>query len=238
MHGTTATLRIGEPLRAAPQATGKPAMRLIFLPLICLGLLSACGKDAAPVAPLEAGALAPAPPALKGNIASIEPSVPGLDALKAEKAARRAAGEIPPGHPQVGGAQNPAAAHPAVPAQPSPPIEPVAKADHTIAEVRAQRKALAGKAFEVRGRVVKVNTAIMGKTWLHLRDGSGEGELTVTTAAAATRGDLVTVRGKLAIDRDIGSGYKFDILLEDAAVTVEEPASAAPAAAPAVAPAH
>ncbi len=104
----------------------------------------------------------------------------------------------------------------------------VAKAEgaegRTIAELYAQRAALAGKPVAVRGKVVKVNLGIMGKNWLHLRDGSGTAEgknhdLTVTTQDAVAKGDVVLVKGTLAVARDFGSGYTYDLLVEEAKVT-------------------
>ena len=64
----------------------------------------------------------------------------------------------------------------------------------------------------------------MGKNWVHVQDGtggSGTNDLTVTTNATAAVGDTVLVRGKLGADKDFGFGYKYDILIEDAALTVE-----------------
>jgi hypothetical protein len=57
-----------------------------------------------------------------------------------------------------------------------------------------------------------------------VRDGRGaEGgdDLVVTTTDTAAIGDTVLVRGKLAADRDLGSGYRFELMIEDAAITVE-----------------
>jgi hypothetical protein len=71
---------------------------------------------------------------------------------------------------------------------------------------------------------VKYNAQIMGKNWLHVRDGSGtEGtnDLTITTAGTAKVGDLVLVTGTLAADRNFGSGYKYALIVEDAKVVVE-----------------
>jgi hypothetical protein len=76
----------------------------------------------------------------------------------------------------------------------------------------------------VRGRVVKFNAMIMGKNWLHVRDGSGAdgtNDLTVTTATKARVGDLVLVTGVLKTDRDFGGGYKYSLIVEDATVVVE-----------------
>lgn len=104
----------------------------------------------------------------------------------------------------------------------------VAKAEgpegRTVAEVFAQRAALKGKAVAVRGKIVKFNEKIMGKNWLHLRDGSGtadgkDNDLTVTTGDTVAKGDVVLVRGVLSVDRDFGGGYTYRVVLEDAKVT-------------------
>ena len=94
----------------------------------------------------------------------------------------------------------------------------------TVAEVWAQRDALKGKAVAVRGKVVKYNSGIMGKNWIHLRDGSGtpegkDNDLTVTTNDAVAKGDVVVVRGVVAVARDFGSGYTYPVIVEDAKVT-------------------
>lgn len=94
----------------------------------------------------------------------------------------------------------------------------------TVAEINTGKAKLVGKPIAVRGRVVKFSANILGKNWLHVRDGSGsEGtnDLTVTTAAMTKVGDLVLVTGKLASDRDFGSGYKYSLIVEDATVVVE-----------------
>lgn len=94
----------------------------------------------------------------------------------------------------------------------------------TVAEVWAQRDALKGKTVAVRGKVVKYNSGIMGKNWIHLRDGSGTAEgkdndLTVTTSEAVAKGDVVVVRGVVAVARDFGSGYTYPVIVEDAKVS-------------------
>ena len=78
-----------------------------------------------------------------------------------------------------------------------------------LAEVFAGKDQLAGKPVVVRGKVVKTNANIMGKNWLHVRDGSGaEGtnDLTVTMAGTAPNvGDTVVVKGTVALNKDFGS---------------------------------
>jgi len=103
----------------------------------------------------------------------------------------------------------------------------IAKADggKTVAEVFAEKASLAGKPVAVRGKVVKVNSGIMGKNWLHVRDGSGtEGtnDLTVTTAdELPALGATVVVIGPVTLDKDFGMGYAYDVIVEDAVIKVE-----------------
>ena len=100
-----------------------------------------------------------------------------------------------------------------------------AEGGKTIAEVFAGKDQLAGQNVVVRGKVVKANANIMGKNWLHVRDGSGsEGtnDLTVTTSGTMPNvGDTVVVTGPVALNKDFGMGYQYDVIIEDAAVTVE-----------------
>ena len=92
---------------------------------------------------------------------------------------------------------------------------------HTVAEVFAQRQQLAGQTLTIKGRVMKFTPGIMGRNWMHLRDGTGtagNNDLTVTTTDLAKVGDVVTMRGTLVIDQDFGGGYTYSALLEKAAV--------------------
>ena len=91
----------------------------------------------------------------------------------------------------------------------------------TVAEIHAQRAALKDKPVAVHGKVVKYMANVMGKNWLHVRDGSGteagkNNDLTVTTADDAAVGDVVTVRGAVHLDRDFGAGYAYGVIVEDA----------------------
>jgi hypothetical protein len=127
-----------------------------------------------------------------------------------------ASGELPKGHPAI-----PASAKPA-----GPDLTNIKRADggQTVTEIVTGKATFAGKAIAVRGRVVKFNGGILGKNWLHVRDGSGaEGtnDLTVTTDAVVKVGDLVLVTGILASDRDFGGGYKYALIVENAQVVVQ-----------------
>jgi len=95
---------------------------------------------------------------------------------------------------------------------------------YTVAELFANKAALVGKEVAVRGKVAKATEGVMGKNWLHIQDGTGAAgtnDVTATTTASAAVGTTVLVRGRLAADKDLGFGYKYDVLIEDANVTVE-----------------
>jgi hypothetical protein len=94
----------------------------------------------------------------------------------------------------------------------------------TIAEIYAQKAQLKDRDVVVNGKVVKVNANIMGKTWVHLRDGSGDpasrtNDLTVTTQGNVSVGDTVMVQGKVRTDKDLGMGYVFAVIVEAASIT-------------------
>ena len=124
--------------------------------------------------------------------------------------------------------QSPMEAHPApTEATVSVDLTGIAKAEggQTVAELFAAKDQFDGETALIRGKVVKVNADIMGKNWLHIRDGSGEegtNDLTVTTTDAVPAvGDTVLVAGQVGLNRDFGMGYMYPLIVEDAQVTVE-----------------
>ena len=131
-------------------------------------------------------------------------------------------GGMPPGHPPLGQAGGPSKKLAAGDVD----LSGIARAPggYTVAEVFAKKAGLGGREIAVRGRVVKANFGILGTNWFHLRDGSGgEGtnDLTITTDAEVGVGDLVLVRGAVTLDKDFGAGYRYDLIVEKAAVTKE-----------------
>ncbi len=94
----------------------------------------------------------------------------------------------------------------------------------TIAEIIAQSAALNDKPVLVRGKVVKYNPMILGRNWIHLRDGSGTAadntnDLLVTSTNPAKLGDVVTVNGVVRVNQDFGAGYVYKVLIEEATIT-------------------
>ena len=93
-----------------------------------------------------------------------------------------------------------------------------------VSEVFTNKTKLKNTNVAVRGKVVKFTGGVMGKNWVHLRDGSGseathDNDLIVTTKDETGVGDEVTVRGVVHLDIDLGSGYAYPVLLEDASLT-------------------
>jgi len=113
------------------------------------------------------------------------------------------------------------------PKAPAAPDEKVAKATgadaRTVSEVWAQKAGLKEKTVTVKGKVVKYNEAILGRNWLHLRDGSGsdaakDNDIAVTTQDGSRVGEVVTVKGVVRIGKDFGSGYTYPVIIEDAKI--------------------
>jgi hypothetical protein len=110
-------------------------------------------------------------------------------------------------------------------AQPPAVATPMAapKDATSVETVWKTRKALAGKTVTVHGKVVKYNPGILGVNWIHLQDGTGAAgdgtnDITVTSDGETKVGDVITVTGIVAIDKDLGSGYKYPVIIERAAI--------------------
>jgi hypothetical protein len=91
----------------------------------------------------------------------------------------------------------------------------------TVAEIVSKSAELKDKTVVVRGKVVKFTPAVMGKNWVHLRDGTGSAadntnDVLVTTKDEAAIGDVVLVTGVVHTDKDLGSGYSYKVLIEEA----------------------
>jgi hypothetical protein len=116
-----------------------------------------------------------------------------------------------------GGAKAPATTEPIK-------VEKAKGADaYTVSETYEKAGKLDKKTVVVRGKVVKVSKGIMGKNWVHLRDGSGDpgkgtNNLVFTTQDVPKVGDVVTAKGTLYKDKDFGAGYKYQVIVEEATV--------------------
>ena len=91
----------------------------------------------------------------------------------------------------------------------------------TVAEIIDKKAALNNKPVLVRGKVVKYTPGVMGKNWIHLQDGSGSAkdgtnDVLVTTKDETKIGAVVVARGTVRTDVDLGSGYFYKVLVDEA----------------------
>lgn len=94
----------------------------------------------------------------------------------------------------------------------------------TVGELYDKSADYNGKKILLRGKVVKVSKNIMGKNWIHLQDGTGDAaknthDMVATSQDAPNIGDTVTITGTVQTEKDFGSGYKYDIIVEEATIT-------------------
>jgi hypothetical protein len=89
------------------------------------------------------------------------------------------------------------------------------KGDVKIADIVANPTKYAGQTIQISGECVKVNPNIMGRHWIHLKDGSQDDyDLVITSDIIVPEGHTVTMTGIVALNKDFGAGYKYDIILE------------------------
>ncbi len=91
-----------------------------------------------------------------------------------------------------------------------------------IAHLFAERAALDGQVVLVHGAIVKASHGIVGTNWYHLQDGSGDAkagdhDLMVQSEARFEVGQRLSLQGRVRADADLGFGYAYVVMLEDAA---------------------
>jgi hypothetical protein len=94
---------------------------------------------------------------------------------------------------------------------------------YRVEELFQQAAELNGQEVKVRGQVMKVSANIMGRNWIHLQDGSGDTaknnhNLVVSSEAMPETGKVVTVTGVFQANKDLGAGYKYAAMVEDAKI--------------------
>lgn len=128
----------------------------------------------------------------------------------------------------VAGATTP----PGHPGRPTPATEPlkvgkIQKAAGTnalqVADIWKRKGSLKEKTVTVRGKVIQYTAGILGKNWVHLQDGSGDAkkgthDITLTTQDKVAKGDVVTFQGTVRLKKDFGSGYAYEVLIEEASI--------------------
>lgn len=88
-----------------------------------------------------------------------------------------------------------------------------------IADLVKNPKKYEGKTVQVSGKCVKINPDIMNRNWIHLADGSqNDFDLVITSHTFVQEGAVITMRAVVALNRDFGAGYKYNLILENGTV--------------------
>lgn len=190
---------------------------LLFVAVIAATVVAALvvgrGDDPRPKAVAEAAPSSSDPPTAlpQGHpLPATDPNAlpPGHPPLDQQPA------DLPAGHPPLGNGANNENAEVKV---------EMLEGGKTVAQIFAEQEALEGKRIRLRAKVVKAMPNILGKTWLHVQDGTGDAaagthDLVVTTQQTPTIGDVVVLEGRVVRNKDLGSGYNYDVLLEEARI--------------------
>jgi len=89
----------------------------------------------------------------------------------------------------------------------------------SIEKLLKKKNSYSGKTVKIKGKVTKYSSGIMNKNWIHIEDGTnyeGKYDLTITADQEVKVGDAITVEGKISLDKNFGSGYFFEVIMEDA----------------------
>jgi len=90
----------------------------------------------------------------------------------------------------------------------------------SVKEAWEKRAGLKDKIITIRGKVVKASPNIIGRNWVHIQDGTGEGSevgrIVFTSKELPKVGDIVTASGVVSVEKDFGSGYFYKIIVENA----------------------
>jgi hypothetical protein len=108
---------------------------------------------------------------------------------------------------------------PALVNAPAPGEIKALKNGKTITNIFAESAGLNGQVVSLNARVMKVNENIMGKNWITLQDGTGsdpDNKLLATSREMVAPGTLVVAKGTVVTDVDLGYGYNYKVLLEEA----------------------
>ena len=88
-----------------------------------------------------------------------------------------------------------------------------------ISELVNNQKKYEGKIVQISGQCSKTNPNIMGRNWIHIKDGSMDNyDLVITSNTFVKEGTFVTIKAKVTLDKDFGAGYSYKLILEDGTI--------------------
>ena len=85
----------------------------------------------------------------------------------------------------------------------------------TVAEIHTESGQLKDQVVSLRAKVMKINRHIMGRNWITLQDGTGT-KLVANSQEVVALGDLVVAKGTINTDVDLGHGYFYEVMMEEA----------------------
>ena len=92
-----------------------------------------------------------------------------------------------------------------------------------ISEIVDNQKKYEGQTVQIDGECTKINIGIMGKNWIHLKDGSKDDfDLVITSDALVDVGSVVTIKAEVVLNKDFGAGYKYDLILENGSIVKKQ----------------
>jgi hypothetical protein len=97
-------------------------------------------------------------------------------------------------------------------------IKPLAEGK-TIADIFVESDQLKEQMVSLNAKVIKINKHIMGRNWITLQDGTGtepQNKLLATSQEEVSPGDIMIVKGTVKTDVDLGYGYHYEVMLEEA----------------------
>lgn len=108
----------------------------------------------------------------------------------------------------------------------SPAVSPPKKGEiekaekgKTVEEIYSGRERLKDRPVALRGKVVKVSRNILMKNWVTLSDGTGtkpDDRIVAVTTDNVALGGVVTVEGVVKTDVNLGAGYRYKVLIDEA----------------------
>ncbi len=90
-----------------------------------------------------------------------------------------------------------------------------------IAELFETPGVFSNKEVIIKAQVMKVSNGIMGVNFVHIQDGTtgnGNYDLTITSNDEFQVDDVVTIKGTVVLNKDFGSGYSYDVIIEKAVI--------------------
>jgi len=104
--------------------------------------------------------------------------------------------------------------------EPVPDVKPSKKIEIkgslNISELVMNFEKYKAQIVQISGVCVKINAGIMGRNWIHLKDGSRDDyDLVITSKTFVKEGDVITMKAKVSLNKDFGAGYKYELILED-----------------------